>query len=368
MAVGEAVRYEILGPLRIVRGGRDVPLDRADLKALLAVLLIQPNEAVPLPRIVEAVWPALPLMSDHATAVSELFGALDRIIDPAEPDPAGGRLVALNNGSYMVCVEPDDLDTTVFSDLYEQARRLRAANRPGEAAAALRQALGMWRDEPLTGLQGAAFAAARARIGEARCAVLEELAEIELDQNAAELLRKVTRWVTEYPLSERLRAVKMVALDRAGRRPEAFGTFDEFQRIALAVRGYGASGRLLALRWQIEQGTSATQEPITASQEPQGPITPTQPVPAAPKARTNWKVVVLKLLGAAVPLVTFGLASPILFGVLGIKRRSVVLFGSAIGYATAFFLAVAWDTGGAFLLLGGMVAASIQAALVIGKG
>ena len=218
MAVGEAVRYEILGPLRIVRGGRDVPLARADLKALLAVLLIQPNEAVPLPRIVEAVWPAHPLLSDHATAVGELFAALDHVIDPAEPDPAGGRLVALSNGSYMVCVEPGDLDTTVFSDLYERARRLRASHRPVEAAAALRQALGMWRDEPLTGLQGATFAAARARMSDRRCAVLEELAEIELQQHAAELLRKVTRWVTEYPLSERLRAVKMIALV-AGRPP-----------------------------------------------------------------------------------------------------------------------------------------------------
>lgn len=360
MAVGEAVRYEILGPLRIVRGERDVPLDRADLKALLAVLLIQPNEAVPLPRIVEAVWPALPLMSDHAKAVSELFAALDRIIDPAEPDPAGGRLVALNNGSYMVCVEPGDLDTTVFSDLYERARRLRAAHRPGEAAAALRQALGMWRGEPLTGLQGAAFAAARARIGESRCAVLEELAEIELDQNAAELLRKVTRWVTEYPLSERLRAVKMVALDRAGRRPEAFGTFDEFQRIALAVRGYGASGRLLALRWRLDQGTPLPQETITTS-----PL-----VALVPDARrTNWKIVVLKLLGAAVPLATFGLASPILFGVLAIKRRSLALFGSAIGYAGAIYVAMEWlgDASGGFLLLAGMAVASIQAALVIGK-
>jgi len=357
MAVGEAVRYEILGPLRIVRGGRDVRLDRADLKALLAVLLIQPNEAVPLPRVVEAVWPAHPLMSDHATAVGELFAALDHVIDPAEPDPAGGRLVALSNGSYMVCVEPGDLDTTVFGELSERARRLRAAHRPAEAAAALRQALGMWRGEPLTGLQGATFAAARARISESRCAVLEELAEIELDQNAAELLRKVTRWVTEYPLSERLRAVKMIALDRAGRRPEALGTFDEFQRITLAVRGSEASGRLLALRSQIEQGT------------PQ-PLTTAQPAALVPTTRqTNWKIVALKLVGAAVPLVTLGLASPVLFGVLAIRRRSLALFGSAIGYAGAIYVAMEWlgDVSGGLLLVVGMIVGSIQAALTIGR-
>lgn len=355
MAVGEAVRYEILGPLRIVRGERDVRLDRPDLKALLAVLLIQPNEAVPLSRIVEAVWPAHPLMSDHATSVSELFSALDHVIDPAEPDPAGGRLVALNNGSYMVCVEPGDLDTTVFSDLYERARRLRAAHRPGEAAAALRQALGMWRDEPLTGLQGATFAAARSQMSDRRCYVLEELAEIELQQHAAELLRKVTRWVTEYPLSERLRAVKMIALVQAGRRDEALGTFDEFQRITLATRGYGPSGQLAELRHHIE-----THQPIL-------PFAAAGFAPKAPPAQ--WKIVVLKLVGAAVPLATFGLASPVLFGFLAIKRRSLALFGSAIGYAGAIYVAMEWlgDVSGGFLLLAGMVAGSIQAALVIGR-
>jgi hypothetical protein len=340
-------------------------------------------------------------MSDHATSVSELFAALDHVIDPAEPDPAGGRLVALNNGSYMVCVEPGDLDTTVFSDLYERARRLRTAHRPGEAAAALRQALGMWRDEPLTGLQGATFAAARSRMSDRRCYVLEELAEIELQQHAAELLRKVTRWVTEYPLSERLRAVKMIALVQAGRRDEALGTFDEFQRITLATRGYGPSGQLAELRRHIEthqpilpfagagfaptgyaptlappgsgspaglpgQPSFSPQNRLPQDSQPQYGLIP----PAVPKAPlAQWKIVVLKLVGAAVPLATLGLASPVLFGFLAIKRRSLALFGSAIGYAGAIYVAMEWlgDVSGGFLLLAGMVAGSIQAALVIGR-
>jgi hypothetical protein len=204
----------------------------------------------------------------------------------------------------------------------------------------------------------------------------------------------------------------MITLVQAGRRDEALGTFDEFQRITLATRGAEPSGQLAGLRRQIEThqsilpfagagfaptgyttalappGSGSPAGPLSSSPQdslpqysPYGPVpdVPAQyggtqyglvPPAALPIARqTNWKLVALKLVGAAVPLVSLGLASPVLFGVLAIKRRSLALFGSAIGYAGAIYVAMEWlgDVSGGLLLLAGMVAGSIQAALVIGR-
>jgi hypothetical protein len=91
--------------------------------------------------------------------------------------------------------------------------------------------------------------------------------------------------------------------------------------------------------------------------------------------RTNWKTVWLKLAGAAVPLVTIGVGSPIMFGILAFRRRSLLLAVSALVYlgtAIAFWVPGFGEpdhpgpAAAVYLLLASMGVASIQAALVIG--
>ncbi|WP_406047792.1 ComEA family DNA-binding protein [Kribbella sp. NBC_00889] len=91
--------------------------------------------------------------------------------------------------------------------------------------------------------------------------------------------------------------------------------------------------------------------------------------------RTNWKTVWLKLAGAAVPLVTIGVGSPIMFGILAVRRRSLLLAVSALVYlgtAVAFWVP-GWGEPDhpspdavVLVLLASMGVATIQAALVIG--
>jgi len=90
---------------------------------------------------------------------------------------------------------------------------------------------------------------------------------------------------------------------------------------------------------------------------------------------TNWKAVWLKLGGAAVPVVTIGTGSPIMFGILAVRRRSLLLAASAVIYlgTAAWFWVPGWgepdhpsSDAAIFTLLASMVVASIQAALVIG--
>jgi hypothetical protein len=90
--------------------------------------------------------------------------------------------------------------------------------------------------------------------------------------------------------------------------------------------------------------------------------------------------VVLKLAGAAVPILTIGSGSPVLMAVLAVRRRSFVLAASAavyLGVAVAFW-SVDWsDDEDADSAKGDIVtvvqlvaipAASVQAAVVIASG
>lgn len=91
------------------------------------------------------------------------------------------------------------------------------------------------------------------------------------------------------------------------------------------------------------------------------------------------KLIVLKLLGAAVPVVTIGLAGWLLTGLVAIKRRSIALGLSAAGYlaVTVWFIAYVVAPDGpeisdgqalaSLLYLTAAVGCAIQAAIVIGS-
>jgi hypothetical protein len=105
-----------------------------------------------------------------------------------------------------------------------------------------------------------------------------------------------------------------------------------------------------------------------------GPYVPHE----APRA-SGWKLLVLKLLGAAVPVVTVGLGGWLMMGLVAAKRRSAKLGLSALGYfaVTAFYVVYVLEsdrpelsTGQAFATLGYLMAnvlCAAQAAVVIGS-
>lgn len=99
--------------------------------------------------------------------------------------------------------------------------------------------------------------------------------------------------------------------------------------------------------------------------------------------RTDWKLVWLKLAGAALPILTLGAGSPVLMGVLAFRRRkfavrSLLLWASVgvyLGIAVPFWVfdwgneQKADSTQGDVLMfcqLALIAAASVQAAIVIG--
>ena len=100
------------------------------------------------------------------------------------------------------------------------------------AAATLSEALALWRGPAYAGLADLPFARAEAaRLEELRLGALEARLESDLAcGREAELIGELASLTAEHPLRERLWALRMTALYRAGRQAEALRTYQDLRR------------------------------------------------------------------------------------------------------------------------------------------
>ena len=92
------MEFGILGSLAVWVDGRELPLGGAKQRALLAVLLLQPNEVVPTPRLVEELWGEEP----PATAVKAVQGyvsQLRKVLGEAGLETQAGYVIRVEAGA-----------------------------------------------------------------------------------------------------------------------------------------------------------------------------------------------------------------------------------------------------------------------------
>jgi DNA-binding SARP family transcriptional activator len=159
------MEFRILGPIEVVDRGRTVAIRRGKEQALLAYLLLHPNEVVASDRLVDELWGERP----PSTANKILQNTVSQLRKALGDD----RLITRPPG-YVFRVDPGELDLERFESLVERARL--------EGDAKLRrEALGLWRGEPFAELRDEPFArdAAR-RLEEARLAARKDRIESDL--------------------------------------------------------------------------------------------------------------------------------------------------------------------------------------------
>lgn len=209
------------GPLRAGVEERPVDLGGGRARLVLAALLLEADRTVPVDRLVDVVWPGEPPASARtqiAMAVSGLrraFRCARHVIDTVRP-------------GYQVS---GVIDARVAERLIAGARRDAAAGRPARASEGFRGALALWNGPVLAGLDRPVIAAGALRWEELRLTAIEEYARVELALGRHhELVGELMVPVAEHPYRERLRALLMVALARAGRRGEALDVYHDGRR------------------------------------------------------------------------------------------------------------------------------------------
>jgi predicted ATPase/DNA-binding SARP family transcriptional activator/class 3 adenylate cyclase len=217
------VEFRILGPLQVLEGERELPLDSPKERSLLAVLLLHAGAVVSRERLIEELWGESPpptagkALNVH---VSRLRKALARNGDDA---------IVTRTPGYALELEPKRLDAARFERLVAEARGRTAAGDMRSAHALLREALALWRGPALAGVE--LESAARNEVGrleELRLAAEMDRIDCELALGLHEqLISELEALVAEHPLRERLRGQLMLALYRSGRQADALRRYRE---------------------------------------------------------------------------------------------------------------------------------------------
>ena len=268
----------MLGPLEVRDDGRSLPLGGHKQRALLAILLLRANEVVSTDTLIDGLW------GDHApkTAATALQGYVSNLRKLLSPERIETRAPG-----YLLRVEPEELDLNRFARLVGEAGR-----EPEPAAAALGEALTLWRGQPLADFAYHSFAQAEiARLEELRLNAIEELVDSDLQVGRhAERLGELQALVAEHPLRERLRAQLMLAFYRSDRQADALAAYEDARRTMIAEVGVEPGKHLRDLHSSILRQApelALRLEPARTSR------LPPQPTPFLGRSRELAEIVAL---------------------------------------------------------------------------
>ena len=238
------MEFRILGPLEVWDEGGEVSLGGPKPRALLAVLLLHPNEVVPADRLIDELWGE----DSPEDAAAALRVNVSRLRKALAQD-----VLTTRSPGYVIRVEPDELDLHRFERLVDEGRSLLARGLAADASERLRDALALWRGPALADFAYESFAqAAIARLEEIRLAAVE----LRIDADLAlgrhdELVGELEALVAEHPLRERLRRYLMTALYRSGRQAEALDAYQDARRALVDELGIDPSPALQELERAI---------------------------------------------------------------------------------------------------------------------
>jgi DNA-binding SARP family transcriptional activator/tetratricopeptide (TPR) repeat protein len=239
------VEFGLLGPLKVVDGGRPVPIPSAKHRVLLACLLLRAGELITVDELAEAIWgEALP--ADPRRVVQTYVARLRKVL-------GGTQLIQSRPEGYVLAVAPGDVDVGRFELLLAQARDAADARDHDTEAATLRQALGLWRGEPLADVPSETLHRdAVARLAEQRLDALQRRIEADLGLGRhAGLVAELRVLTDKYPLREQFWAQLMTALYRCGRQADALQAYQGIRRLLADELGVDPGPELRALHQAI---------------------------------------------------------------------------------------------------------------------
>jgi len=235
---------QILGPVRIATPDGALELRAARERQLLALLAIQHDTVVTVERLVDEIWDGAP--TDSAVAALRVHvSRLRKTLSTARLE----HLLETRPTGYLLRLGDEG---TLDADCFEAAASLGRAqldDDPAAAAVTLRRALSMWEGPVLLDVPSMlSVIAARRRLAELRLVATEDCLRAELDLGRhREVLAELEALTHEHPLRERFCALRMRALYRSGRQPEALRAFQEHRSVVVDEVGLEPSGDLIAL-------------------------------------------------------------------------------------------------------------------------
>jgi DNA-binding SARP family transcriptional activator/Flp pilus assembly protein TadD len=274
-----AVEFRLLGDVETRVDGSPIVIGYAQLRCVLAILLVEANRTVPVDHMVDRVWTDRRLPARPRGAVQHTIAVLRKALT-AVPEVT----ISWRSSGYQLDVDPETVDLHRFHALIGQAR---AAADDDRTAALYEQALRLWHGEPFAGLSTGWLAGVRTRLIQQRNATRLDLTDIRLRRGAhATLLAELRDWTEHDPLDERLAGQYLLALYRSGRQAQALEHYERTRRLLAEQLGADPSPPLRRLHTQILTGDPALRVPAASARHPAPRVVPRQ-LPARPRLFTG---------------------------------------------------------------------------------
>jgi DNA-binding SARP family transcriptional activator len=226
-AAGKAMRFELLGPLRIVDHGIHT-ISAPKMATFLAAMLIRADRPVSTDDLKAELWGE----ESPRNANASLHVYVSRLRKNFFRSELDGPSIETQVQGYMLRTGSAAIDSAQLQDLYRQGRSL-MATRPDRALEHFEEAVRSFRGPVLQGIGTGAIVGAFVRwVEEVRLECIEAIAWCSLRAGRhREVIGDLSRWSDEFPLNETLRENLMLALHRCGRRAEALDVFHDTRKI-----------------------------------------------------------------------------------------------------------------------------------------
>ena len=273
------LEFRVLGPLEVHADGQLLQMGPPQQRLVVAALALDAGRLVTTQTLIDRVWDQAPDGARRTLHV--LISRIRRVLGhpgPADPCGRAPARVARRSGGYVLDVPADWVDAHRFRRLTDRARDPDHSH--GVRVELLREAVALWRGEPLAGLRGRWAADTRRAWQQQRLDTVTAWAQAELQVgNPTAVVGPLTALAGEYPLAESLVVVLMQALAGCGRPADALLQYAATRRRLDDELGADPGPQLRAVHQQILR-SQVHPNLIQA--------TPTPARPAAPLTAVAW--------------------------------------------------------------------------------
>ena len=237
------MEFRILGPLEVSVGDGAIKLGGPKQRAVLAHLILRANRPVPIDLLIDGLWGEEPPETARNTLQTYVYRLRQVLGDDRISSEAGG---------YVLRADAAEIDAAQFEAMVKAAKADLPSD-PSKAAAALSEALTLWRGAPLADLSNEpSLRGEIARLEELHLSATEHRigAEIEMGGHST-VVSELDALTARYPLRERMWANLMLALYRLGRQAEALAAYQRARQVLADELGTEPSRELQRLNEQI---------------------------------------------------------------------------------------------------------------------
>src|SRR4051794_3737982 len=235
------MRYRVLGPVEVERGGESVGVGGPQQRRLLGVLLIHRGHVVSSDRLVDALWSADGPPEGASRSLPTYVSRLRAVL-------GNGCVVAQASG-YRLDPGDDTCDVDQFEGLVAEAEH----SLPDRAVESYDHALSLWRGPAFGEFAAEWWALAEStRLGEMRLVAREQRAAALIaigHHNRA--IPDLDSLAVDQPLRERPVSLLMQALYATGRQTEALRRFHAYRERLVDETGLDPSAELVRLAGSI---------------------------------------------------------------------------------------------------------------------